>query len=325
MKKILIFTMVVISLFFITSCTQEVEEHDVYVTVYPLQFIGEELFKDTEFTVGVVPGATSHEHSVEWAPKQIIAMKEANLLFYIGANYDQYIDKKLNVFEDANVQLIRIEDEADYIEYIPGVIHSHDHDDDHDDGDTHAFTEDETSLGIDPHFWVSPKRMLDALELMYDYFKFEFPGIIDILDINYLRLKVELEELHLDYIETITGMVKPAITSTNLYGYLKEDYNLNFIPIAPGYHEQPDSMLAEEAEEILHEIEIHDITKLIYEEKRSSPATDSIFAEMERLGLEPEKLDFDILQALPDSEVAEGKDYITEMRVNLETLRQAGE
>ncbi|MFP4478570.1 MAG: metal ABC transporter substrate-binding protein [Candidatus Izemoplasmatales bacterium] len=324
MKKILILIMVGLGLLFITSCSQDVEEHDVYVTVYPLQFIAEELFQGTEYTVGIVPGATSHEHSVEWAPKQIIAMKKANLLFYVGANYDQYMDKKLGVFEEADVELIKIEDETDYIEYIPGVIHDHDHNHDHDeDNITHA--EDDTSLGIDPHFWISPKRMLDALELVYDYISIDFPEITDTLNINYLKLKAELEELHLDYDEVITGMSKPAITSTNLYGYLHEDYDFDFIPIAPGYHEQPDSMLADEAEEILHEIEIHDITKLIYEEKRSSPATDSIFAEMERLDLEPEKLQFDILQALPDSEVAEGKDYITEMYVNLDALRQAGE
>jgi zinc transport system substrate-binding protein len=322
MKKTLIFVLIFVSIFLISSCTQEIEEYDVYVTVYPLQFIGEALFDGTTNTVGIVPGATSHEHSVEWAPKQIIAMKEAKLLFYVGANYDQYIDKKLNVFEDAPVQLIKIENETDYIEYIPGILHDHDHEE-HE--NTEAFVQDETSLGVDPHFWVSPKRMLDVLEMMYDYFVIEFPQIKDTLDVNYIKLKVELEELHLDFTEIITGMIKPVITSTNLYGYLKQDYNLNFIPISPGYHEQPDSMLPEETEVILHEIEIHGITKLIYEEKRSSPATDSIFAEMVKLGLEPEKLQFDILQALPDNEIAEGKDYITEMRVNLEMLRNAGE
>ncbi|QWB99918.1 zinc ABC transporter substrate-binding protein [Mycoplasmatota bacterium] len=321
MKKILILISVVISIFFISSCSQEIEEHDVYVTVYPLQFIAEELFTDTEYTVGIVPGATSHEHSVEWAPKQIIAMKEAKLLFYIGANYDQYIDKKLNVFEDAQVELIKIEEETEYIEYIPGVIHTHEHDE----NDQVTHSEDHTSLGIDPHFWVSPKRMLDALELVYNYIGIKFPDISQILDENYLTLKVKLEELHLDYIETITAMDKPVITSTNLYGYLNEDYHLHYIPISSGYHEQPDGMVPEEGEKIMHEIDSHHITKLIYEEKRSSPATDSIYAEMVKLGLEPEKLQFDILQALPDSEVAEGKDYISEMQVNLEILRNAGE
>jgi len=43
MKKILIFFMTVTSLFLLSSCSSE--QHDVYVTVYPLKFLTEELFE----------------------------------------------------------------------------------------------------------------------------------------------------------------------------------------------------------------------------------------------------------------------------------------
>lgn len=316
MKKIALILTLISSVFIILSCTQEVEKHDVYVTVYPLQYLVEELFEDTSYTVDIVPGTTSHEISVEWAPKEIIAMKDAELMFYIGANYDLYIERKLSVFEDANVQLVDIETEDDYIEYIPGIIHDHEHE-----GVT---TFDDTSLGLDPHFWISPKRMLDVLDLVHDYLVIHFPEIEDTLAENYLQVKTDLEDLHIEYDEAISSLTKPALTSTNLYGYLHEDYDFEFIPISPGYHEEPDNMLPAEAEHIMEEIALHQITKIIYEKTKTSPASDNIFEEMLLLDIDAEKLEFNILQALTDEERSIGKDYISEMMENLEVLKQAG-
>ncbi len=320
MKKILGLVFVIFQILIISSCSQTVEEHDVYVTVYPMKYITEELFDNTEYTVDIVPGATSHEHSAEWAPKQIIAMKNASYLFYIGANYDQYIDMKLNVFEEANVQLVKMETEMEFIE---GIIHEHDHDDNHDEeNDTDA--NGESPLGKDPHFWISPIRVLTLLDIIYNHLTIEFPDITETLDNNYINLKARLQMLHIDYLEAISVLRRPVITSTNLYGYFENDYDLDFIPISPGYHEEPDNMMPNDTEEILYEIEIHSITKLIYENRKTSPATDIIYDEMERLDIEPEKLYFDILQSLPDDEIELGKDYISVMYDNLDILITAG-
>lgn len=318
MKKIGVVLILISTVFIILSCTQEVEKHDVYVTVYPLKFVVEELFQNTEYTVDIVPGSTSHEYSAEWAPKEIIAMKDAEILYYIGANYDQYIDKKLTVFDDAHVEIILIEEQTDYIEYIPGVIHEHEHDDE-------EVTEtDTTSLGLDPHFWISPKRMLDVLELIHTDLIDHFPSEKTVIDNNYIDLKSKLEELHLDFTETISQLTKPVLTSTNLYGYLTADYGLEVIPVSPGYHEEPDNMLPADSDHIIEEVLAHYITIIIYESNKTSPASDSIFSEMELWGLDPEKRQYNILQALPDEDINMNKDYISEMMVNLSILEEAG-
>jgi zinc transport system substrate-binding protein len=321
MKKITLLIFSAIAFVLLSSCSIDVESKNVYVTVYPLKYMTESLFTDTDLTVGIVPGVTSHEHSAEWSPKQIIAMKDADYLFYIGANYDQYVDKKLNVFESADVQLIKIEDQSDYIQYIEGVSHTHEHTDhDHED----EITTRESELGLDPHFWVSPKRMLDVLELLYDTYIDEYTDYNDEITSNYQTLKANLEELHIDYQETISAMNKPALTSTNLYGYLKADYGFSYISISPGYHEEPDNMIADEHAELMHEIEIHNINKIIYEKKRTSPASDYIFSEMAKLDIEPVKLQFDVLQALSDDDISKGKGYISVMRENLDVFSEAG-
>jgi len=318
MKKVIFIFSIIFLAFATVSCTPDIEEHDVYVTVYPMAFIVDELFENTEHTVEIVPGTTSHEISVEWAPKEIIAMKNAELLFYVGANYDQYIDKKLNVFENANVDIIKIEDQSDYLTYIPGVIHDHDHDEE----GTETF--DNTSLGLDPHFWISPKRMLQVLELVYDQLVSHFPTSKETFKVNYADLKMRLTELDNVYREGISKMTKPALTSTNLYGYLEADYGFQFIPISSGYHEKPDELLPDDAEHIIDEINHHQITTIIYEKNKTSPASNNIFEEMELLSLEPQKLQFNVLQNLSDDDINENKDYISEMMMNLTVIIQAG-
>lgn len=320
MKKISIIFILLASVFIVTSCSQEVVKHDVYVTVYPMEYIVKELFNGTDKTVDIVPGTTSHEISVEWAPKEIIAMKDAELLLYIGANYDQYIDKKLNVFEDANVDIIKIEDQTDYIEYIPGVIHEHDHETE---GESYDVL-DTDSLGLDPHFWISPKRMLDVLELVHDLLIQHFPEQAEKINDNYHNLKSDLEELHVDFEEGITAMDKPALTSTNLYGYLEADYGLEFIPISSGYHEKPDELLPDDSAHIIDEVEFHQISIIIYEKNKTSPASDNIYGEMSLSGYNPIKKQFNILQALSDEDISQSKDYISEMRANLSILIDAG-
>lgn len=319
MKKISIFLILLVSILAISSCSQDIKKHDVYVTVYPIEFLVEELFENTGRTVDTVPGTTSHEISVEWAPKEIIAMKDAELLFYVGANYDQYIDKKLSVFDNANVDIVKLEDESDYMEFIPGVIHEHDHS-----GDEEHETYDTESLGLDPHFWISPKRMLSVLDLVYDQLLLHFPEHKDDIDTNYIDIKTRLEVLDVDYTDAITSMIKPALTSTNLYGYLEADYGLDFIPISSGYHEKPDEMLPDDAEHIVEEVQHHQLSVIIYEKYKTSPATDNIFEEMVLLGYNPVKKQFNILQALSDDDISQNKDYISEMMINLEIIIEAG-
>ncbi|MDT8337223.1 MAG: hypothetical protein RQ856_05270, partial [Candidatus Izemoplasmatales bacterium] len=96
MKRVILLIFIVVQFLVISACSSQTRPHDIYVTVYPLQYVAEEILIDTEYTAGIVPGVTSHESSVDWSPKEIIAMTEATYLFYIGANYDYYIDYQID-------------------------------------------------------------------------------------------------------------------------------------------------------------------------------------------------------------------------------------
>lgn len=303
-----------ISAFTLTSCINATEYHDVYVTVYPMQYIAEEIFEGTEYTAGIVPGVTSHESSVDWSPKEIIAMTEANFLFYVGANYDQYIDNQINsIFINKDVQLIKIEEETDYIQFIEGEVHECNED------GVESIDED-ADIGIDPHFWVSPERIIQVAELMFDYIIAEFDDSENIMQSNYDTLKANLQALSDDFFEVISNANNHVMTSTNIYGYLRTDYGFDYISISPGYHEEVEQFTSQEQQDIVDEAIEHNIKYLIYEMYSTSPLSNAIFSALEEEGLDPIKLEFNILQALSDDNIEQGSDYISVMYENLDLL-----
>ncbi len=318
MKKILTLIIMTIVSLSVTSCINDPGSYNVYVTVYPMKYVVEEIFEGTGYTVDIVPGVTSHETSVDWSPKEIIAMTEATYMFYVGANYDYYIDSQINsIFTRKDVELVKIEDETNYIEFINGVVHTHE-----DEGQEEIL--DETLLGVDPHFWISPLKVQQAAALIYDKLVLKFDDPEDLMKNNYLNLVAELQDLSDAFTEAISNSDNKIImTSTNIYGYLKADYGLEYISISPGYHEETEQFTSQEKEEIVNHAVENNIKYIIYELHTTSPLSNSVFTELEDRGLEPIKVEYNILQALPDDEIVKGNDYITCMYDNLEILKLA--
>jgi len=319
MKKIFLVLLGCFTFFFVNACNHEIIEHDVYVTVYPMQFIVEEIFKDTPLTVGIVPGVTSHESSVDWSHKEIIAMTKAGLLFYVGANYDRYIDLQIDkIFKNKDVELIKLENFPDYLTFILGVVHDHHHDDDNDDHDHEEPTS--SPLGYDPHFWISPLRVLDAAELIYDQLVEKYPEYVATFATNYALLEFDLQTLSQEFATVISAQTQKILTSTNIYGYLRADYGLNYFSISPGYHEETEQFTSTEHEAIVTEATLYQIRYIIYERNITSPLSNAVFTSLQNLGHQPVKLQYDILQTLTAKERSEGKNYLSIMYSNLDLI-----
>lgn len=320
MRKLLLFGFAVLLSLSVSACNNNVENQDVFVTVYPMEYVVKNLLEGTDKTVGIVPGVSSHETATDWSAKEIIAMTNADLLFYIGANYDQYIDIRIDIFEGKNVELVKFEDHPAYITFIEAMVHSHNHEDEHDETTT---AEEEHTLGIDPHFWISPFRVQQATSLIYEKLIDTYPEHEALIDANYTDVMDALQQLHDDFSEVLDNGTKPALTSTNLYGYLERDYDLNYIPISPGFHEVAESFTVEEKNEIVNEAIIHDIRHIIYEKYTNSPLSDAIFRDLEDLDKDPVKLEFHVLQMITDDNKQAGENYITIMNDNLEAFQTA--
>jgi len=311
LKKYLIALLILLSGVTTLSCMTVTENYDVFVTVYPMQYVIGELFKDTDLTVGLVPGISAHNEAIDWSPKEIIAMMDATLLFYVGANFDTYIDNQIGqIFTDSNVELVRIENNL--VDYVPGIVHVHE-----EEPAIEAEPADEDVLGFDPHFWISPKRMLTVTLNTYELLKTTFPDDATTIETNYTALNASLVELDEDYTAILSTATKAVMTSTNLYSYLFADYGLNFIPISPGYHEETEQFTTQQKELIVNEAIEHYIEHIIFERDSSSPLSTAVMTSLISLGYPIVKLEYIVVHSLTIEDAKAGRDFLSIMYDNL--------
>ncbi|HOW37830.1 MAG TPA: zinc ABC transporter substrate-binding protein [Candidatus Izemoplasmatales bacterium] len=305
------------------------EGFDIYVTVYPIEYLVDSLLQGTEITCGVVPGVSSHQESIDWSPKQIIAMTNAKYLFFVGANLDIYIDNQVNgVFSGKPVTLVKLETALPDL-LIPGTV-DHDHEE-----PTEPLAEEEENhlLGWDPHFWISPLRMIqlvDLLEAKLSDSANGYPDLADEISANKITLLAKLNELNTQYDLVLDRVDAHAVmTSTNLYGYLEHDYGLKNYPVSPGYHEEADQFTTQQKELAVQQALEHEIRYIIYEKNASSPLSNAVFDALSQTSPEwdPLKLEFNIMHSFAMSDRVDGegnvRDYYTVMLENLQVLRTA--
>ena len=317
MKKWFIGILMILASITTISCTPQIYEHDVFVTVYPIQYIIEEIFEDTELTVGIVPGVSSHNEAIDWSPKEIIAMGEADFLFYVGANYDTYIDNQVSqIFTNKHVQLVKTENNL--VDFIQGIVHVHEEDEDHALEPTLS-----DALGYDPHFWISPKRMITVAENIYPILLEYYPEFSEKFETNYISLMSNLNSLDQELTSLISSSTVTIMTSTNLYSYLHEDYGLEYIPISPGYHEETDQFTSAQKQEIVDEAIEHNVTHIIFERDSSSPFSTAVMASLVGLGYNVQKLEFIIMDSLHHEDIENYETYLTLMYKNCDVIAEA--
>jgi zinc transport system substrate-binding protein len=321
LKRTLSFVFGLLAMLASFACISSPESYDVFVTVYPMQYLVEEIGEGV-VSVSIVPGVSSHSEAVDWSPKDIILMTEATLLFYVGANFDAYIDKQIgSIFANQSVELVKIETAIDpdgyhYVEFIEGLVHEHDPDEDI------AFQET-GHLGLDPHFWMSPIRMIQAARLVKDKLVAHYPADAAKIIVNYEALQTRLQALSEAFEDAIAMQTKPLLTATNIYTYLKADYHLEALSISPGYHEETEQFTTQEKEAIVAEATLHGIRHVVFEKNTSSPLSEAVFQTLQSLGTNPVRLEYHILHLLFQDDLLAGSDYESIMRQNLELIKIA--
>jgi len=313
MKKLMALLTVLFGLSAVTACTPAENAYDLYATVYPLVYLLENMTAGTGLSAGMVPGISSHDTIADWSPKQIIAMKNAGLLVYVGANLDAQIDNQIDgVFEEmfGEGRIVKIENEIDFIE---GVVHHHDEE------ETPTTTAEEpTTLGYDPHFWVSPERMLLVNDILCAKLIALYPEHEAQIATNHDTMETSLTALSESYRTAIDAGTKFMMTSTNLYGYLRADYGIESISISPGYHEETEQFTAQHKQEIIDDAILRGVRYIIYEKNASSPLSEAVIDSLNAAGLAyvVGKLDFNIMDTVP----LDGSTYIEIMYLNLESI-----
>ena len=317
MKKLIIILTALTSVLIMSGCKDtgsSVEDNVVYVTVYPMQYLVEAIAGD-KVIVKRVPRSSGHVVSIDWFPKEIIDMIESDLLFYIHGGLDNYIeDTKDSTLKGGDVTFV---DMSKYISYNQ-VCFSHEHDDE---TTTLVTGCDAGELSDDPHFWLDPVKMLEAANVVKEKLIIEFPENQELFNNNFIELSASLEKLHEDYTLMSNLVTKPIMTTTMLFTYYHERYNIEIHPISTSLHTTQD--IATDFIEFTNEALENDLDYIIFEKNANSPTGDKILEEINKTKPEASKLYLHGLGNLTREEFEEGKNYIIIMYDNLETLNSA--
>lgn len=270
----------------------------VVASFYPMADFAQKIGGDKVNVRCLVP-AGSEPHDWEPTPEDIQAIDAADLLVYNGAGMESWVDDVISSSGADAPQSVCASDGI-VLRQVMG-----------DEGDEAG------KLITDPHVWNSPKNAEVELRNIANALEAVDPDNKDYYEANYQQVAAECEQLDSDFSQTLSACSKKEIVvSHEAWGYLCDAYGLTEVGIAGLDPEaEPD---AQSMAEISDKVRDDGVTTIFYEDLASPKVAQAIASET---GASVERLN--PLEGLTDDELAQGEDYFSVMRSNLEELRAA--
>lgn len=309
----LIFLSLLAMTLLLTACTnnesnqEKSNEIDIYTTVYPLQYFAKQIGGDYVNVSSIYPPG-ANEHTFEPTQKDMIALADADVFFYIGLGLESFVENAKKSLANERVIFVPVAEKIDEQKLQTSVGHSHEeheHEHDHHHGD------------VDPHVWLSPTISKDIALTIKNELVNLLPEQENTFNTNYERLIKRLEELDQQYKDLASqASSKTFFVSHAAFGYIAGNYGLTQIPVA-GLNSQSEPSQKELAE-IVALAKKHQIKYILFEQNVSSKLASVI---QEEIGAE--SLILHNLSVLTEDDIKNNEDYFTLMEKNLKTLEKA--
>jgi zinc transport system substrate-binding protein len=266
----------------------------VVASFYPLaeaaQRVGGDLLGIRNLTP---PGVEPHD--LELAPDDLEALVTADVVIYLGSGFQPAVEDGVAQAEGITVDGLA----------AVGPLRSP------------PPGEEAEELSADPHVWLDPARYSEIVHAVAEALARADPGHAAEFRSNAQDFESELATLGSEYREGLTSCARTTIvTSHAAFGYLADAYGMQQVPIAGLSPEaEPDPARLAELKTL---VESEGITTIFTEELLSPKVAETLADEagVTTAVLNP-------LEGLTPDEVEAGEDYVSVMRQNLETLRDA--
>jgi len=214
----------------------------VTVSIVPQEYFVKRIGGDRVSVNAMIQPGTD-PHTYEPKPEQLKTTAQSQAYFKIGVSLeDAWKDRlyfKIGVsLEDAwkdrlnsvNQQML-IVDTSQGVDKIPLTAeHNHDHDHDHDHAKEKKHQAGKNTL--DPHIWLSPKRVKAQAKTIYQTLAQLDPGQEAIYRANFEKFSQELDALDQEIRQNLAGVKnKKFMVFHPEWGYFAQDYGLEMIAI----------------------------------------------------------------------------------------------
>lgn len=288
--------------FIIIACDSPTEklkdtELTIYTSIYPLQFIAEQITGETATVKSIYPPGVD-AHSYEPTTREITNIATGNALIYLGENMEGFAETIAEALDSHQINFIEIGKHRElFIKYDEDSHHSH--------------------ADLDPHIWLDPLRMIDIAFIIQKEMAILAPNHAQLFEDNFHALQKSLQELDNDFLETIQPKSKKNIIVAHAaYGYWEERYGIKQIPISGVTAGNEPSQ--KELTEIVAFAKEENIPYVIYEQN-SSDRISTIIQDY----LQVDDLYIHNLEVLTDQDIKNREDYFSLMKKNLKVIDQA--
>ncbi|MED3662559.1 zinc ABC transporter substrate-binding protein [Ureibacillus sp. FSL K6-8385] len=313
MKKLLLLSLLTFALF-LTACSNTESKQrkdgqiDIYTTVYPLQFFAEQIGGEYVNVSSIYPPG-SNEHTFEPTQKDMIALADADLFFYIGLGLEGFVENAKKSLANEHVKFVAVGENIDEEKLKTSTGHSHEEAGGHDHGHHHG--------NVDPHVWLSPVISKELALTIKEELVQQLPEQEETFNKNYERLAKRLDELDQQLKELANNASKKIFfVSHASFGYIAGNYGLTQVPIA-GLNSQSEPSQKELAE-IAGLAKQYDVHYILFEQNVSSKLSSIIQKE-----IGAEALMLHNLSVLTEDDIKNKEDYFTLMEKNIKTLEKA--
>lgn len=300
---ILIFTITLASYLYTSklSIDQETKviKSKVVTSFYPLEFLAKEIGKDLIEVKNITP-AGSEPHEYEPTQQQIIDINESNILLTNGAGLESWTTKLAQNPDKNNSYSQKIVELSKFFKL--------------------SELEEEGKTVQDPHIWLSPKNYIKMASIVkVSLQKNQNQTNQSIIQNNAQELIQKLQILERQYsskLDKNNCKNNKFVTNHAAFGYLAKDYNLEPLSINGLSPESEPS--TKELADLSQIIKTNNI-KYVLTETITSPKLAQTLAKE----VNTKTLEMNPLEGLTQEEITRGKNYITIMEENLESLAQA--
>lgn len=290
----------------------------VFTTVYPITYFTERIGGDQVEVKSVYP-AGANEQTFEPTQQDMIAIAEADVMFYIGLGLEGFIDSAKSTLEGEDVEFAALADSITDEQLDAALKHdgeeSHeDEQEEHDEQSEEADHEGHDHGSTDPHIWMSPKLSQQLATSIKDSLIAEDPDNTEVYETNYAELIEELEQLDESFSQLQERVSKDTFfVSHAAFTYLAEPYGFEQVAVA-GLNSQ-DEPSQKELTEIVDMAREKNIEYIVFEQNVSSNLTEVVQKEVGA-----EAVQMHNLGVLTQEDIDNGETYFTLMERNLEVL-----
>lgn len=270
------------------------EQLNVYVSFYSLYDFTKKIGGDLIAVHNMLPPGVE-PHDFEPTPKDMVQLHEADLFVYNGAGFETWAEKAIDTLNKEKTRVVNATESLSLV------------------ADDHAHGHGQ----LDPHVWLDPnlaKQQADAIKQALIQLD---PDHATIYQQNFNQLSAKFDELDTQLQEVAHSAERHEIfVSHAAFGYLTDRYGWKQIAIS-GL--SPSSVVTQrELQNIIELAKAHEVKFIMFETLASSKVADVVKREIgaEALSLHP-------IENLTKEQMAQGEDYFSLMRHNIENLRQA--